>query len=84
MEALDDFFRRARSQNNLHCEASNDIANKLGQRVRGGYHQQLQQLDGFEKREAAFQLAMLSENKSLGALVKTEKIRDWKEKLTSR
>lgn len=71
MEALDDFVRRARSQNNQHCEASNGIANKLGQRVRDGYHQQLQQLNEFEKREAAFQSTMLSENKSIGTLVKT-------------
>ncbi|EEQ29702.1 Kinesin-related motor protein [Microsporum canis] len=71
MEALDDFVRRARSQNNQHCEASNGVAHDLGQRVREGHQQQLQHLEDFEERGATFRTTMQSENKSLGALVKS-------------
>ncbi|KAF3480599.1 kinesin heavy chain isoform 5A [Arthroderma uncinatum] len=71
MEALDDFVRRARSQNNQHCGASNGIVDKFGQKVREGYQQQLQNLDEIEERETAFYTNMQSENKSLGTLVKS-------------
>ncbi|KAK2855614.1 hypothetical protein FQN49_005024 [Arthroderma sp. PD_2] len=71
MEALDDFVRRARCQNNQHCKASNGAVDELAQAVRGGYQLQQLNLEDFEQREISFREDIKSENKSLEALVRT-------------